>query len=50
MNDPMLIRVRRPNGVEVTLRVPGEHWQRVLEMANREFGGLMPVEGAVAQG
>lgn len=34
----LLVRVRRPDGKETLLRVPGEHLQRVLDLANGEFG------------
>jgi len=33
-----LVRVRRPDGKETILRVPEEHLQRVLDLANGEFG------------
>lgn len=32
------VRVRRPNGLEVVLRVPGADWQDVMRRANSEFG------------
>ncbi len=38
MNDEALVRIRRPDGREVLLRVPGEHLQRVMNLANGEFG------------
>jgi hypothetical protein len=37
MND-LLVRVRRPDGKTILLRVPGEHLQRVMDLANGEFG------------
>jgi hypothetical protein len=33
-----LVRVRRPDGREFLLRVPGEHLQRVMDLAAGEFG------------
>lgn len=32
-----LVRMRRPDGTEFLLRVPGEHLQRVMDLANGEF-------------
>ena len=34
----VLIRLKRPDGSIKWLRVPAEHWPRVLELANGEFG------------
>lgn len=34
----VLVRVKRPDGSIKWLRVPAEHWPRVLELANGEFG------------
>jgi hypothetical protein len=36
--DEALVRVRRRDGSTFLLRVPGEHLQRVLDLANGEFG------------
>lgn len=36
--DDALVRVRRPDGRTFLLRVPGEHLQRVMNLANGEFG------------
>jgi len=33
-----LVRIRRPGGREILLRVPEEHLQRVMDLANGEFG------------
>lgn len=33
-----IVRVRRPDGKETWLRVPAEHWERVVELAEGEFG------------
>lgn len=33
-----LIRVTRPDGHSTLLRVPGEHWERVMALAAGEFG------------
>lgn len=38
MTDPMLIRMKRPDGSTYYLQVPGEHLQRVMDLANGEFG------------
>ena len=38
MTDEALVRVRRPDGKETLLRVPGEHLQRVMDLACGEFG------------
>ncbi|MBL0142643.1 MAG: hypothetical protein IPP91_11220 [Betaproteobacteria bacterium] len=40
----MLVRLRRPGGLEVTLRVRDEHLQAVLDRAWREFGDPGKVE------
>ena len=45
LKDPMLVRVRRPDGKETLLRVPGEHLQRVMDLANGEFGDKSIVLG-----
>lgn len=37
-SDDFLVRMRRPDGREYLLRVPGEHLQRVMDLANGEFG------------
>lgn len=36
--DVALVRMRRPDGREFFLRVPGEHLQRVMDLACGEFG------------
>ncbi len=33
-----LVRMRRPDGREYLLRVPGEHLQRLVDLACGEFG------------
>lgn len=33
-----LVRIRRPDGRETLLRVPAEHWERVIALADGEFG------------
>lgn len=33
-----LVRMKRPDGSSYLLRVPGEHLQRVMDLANGEFG------------
>ena len=38
MNDPILVRVRRPDGSEKILKVPAEHLDRLLALAEGEFG------------
>jgi hypothetical protein len=35
---PALVRVSRPDGSTFLLRVPGEHLDRVLDLAKGEFG------------
>jgi len=37
-DDSILVRLRRPDGRETIVRVPGEHLQRVMDLANGEFG------------
>jgi hypothetical protein len=37
-DDSFLVRLRRPDGTEALVRVPGEHLQRVMDLANGEFG------------
>lgn len=32
-----LVRVTRPDGCSTLLRVPGEHWERVVALAAGEF-------------
>lgn len=34
----MTVRILRPSGLEVTLRVPGEDWPELMRRANAEFG------------
>lgn len=36
--ESILVRVRRPDGSEKTLRMPAEHLQRVMDLATGEFG------------
>jgi hypothetical protein len=38
VTDEMLVRMRRPDGRQFLLRVEGEHLQRVMDLANGEFG------------
>jgi hypothetical protein len=38
MKDEMLVRLRRPDGKETLMRIEGEHLQRVMDLANGEFG------------
>jgi hypothetical protein len=38
VDDSALVRIRRPDGSSFLLRVPGEHLQRVMDLANGEFG------------
>lgn len=38
MNDSILVAVTRPDGIKIVLRVPEEHLQRVMDLANGEFG------------
>lgn len=33
----MLIRIKRPDGTTGLLRVPAEHWERVLALCEGEF-------------
>lgn len=37
-DDAALVRMRRPDGTEVLVRVPAEHLQRLMDLANGEFG------------
>jgi hypothetical protein len=32
------VRVRRPDGLEVVLDVPGNDWQELMRRGNNEFG------------
>ncbi len=34
----VMVRVRRPNGLEVVLTVPGDDWPELMRRANNEFG------------
>jgi hypothetical protein len=34
----LIVEMRRPDGRTFLLRVPAEHLQRVLDLANGEFG------------
>lgn len=36
--ETILVRVRKPDGQEILLRVPGEHLQRVMDLAVGEYG------------
>lgn len=38
--DPLAcyVRVRRPDGTEKILKMDGEQWTRVVDLANGEFG------------
>ena len=36
--EDMLVRLKRPDGSVKLVRVPGEHVQRVMDLANGEFG------------
>lgn len=36
--EDMLVRVKRPDGTIKWLRIPGEHTQRVMDLACGEFG------------
>jgi hypothetical protein len=36
--DEALVHMKRPDGSRFLLRVPGEHLQRVMDLANGEFG------------
>lgn len=47
--DEALVRVRRPDGVETLLRVPGEHLQRVIDLACGEFGDKSIVLGPIPE-
>ncbi len=38
VSDDILVRMRRPNGSTFDLAVPIEHLQRVMDLANGEFG------------
>lgn len=42
-----LVRIRRPDGKETLLRVPGEHLQRVMDLAVGEFGDKSIVLGDI---
>jgi hypothetical protein len=33
-----LVRLRRPDGTETLMKVPGEHFDRVMALAAGEFG------------
>ncbi len=45
--DDVLVRVRRPDGSTVLLRVPGEHEQRVWDLACGEFGDKTIIHGDI---
>lgn len=32
-----LVRMKRPDGRTYLLRIPGEHWTRVVDLAHGEF-------------
>ncbi len=38
MKNSFIVMLRRPDGREVQVRVPNEHLQRVMDLANGEFG------------
>ncbi len=38
MSDDVIVRIRRPDGSEGLLRVSAEHLQRLMDLANGEFG------------
>jgi hypothetical protein len=33
-----LVMLKRPDGTVKVVRVPAEHWERVVELASGEFG------------
>lgn len=33
-----IVGLKRPDGTVKLVRVPGEHWERVLDLASGEFG------------
>lgn len=43
--EDLLVRVKRPDGSIKWLRVPGEHAQRVIDLANGEFGDTSIILG-----
>lgn len=43
----ILVRLRRPDGRSVVVRVPGEHLQRVMDLACGEFGDPSIVLGPI---
>lgn len=45
--DDALVRLRRPDGRTFLLRVPGEHLQRVMDLAVGEFGDKSIVLGEI---
>ena len=47
--DDALVRIRRPDGSTALLRVPGEHLQRVIDLACGEFGDKSIVLGPIPE-
>lgn len=47
VTDDALVRIRRPDGSTALLRVPGEHLQRVMDLACGEFGDPSIVMGDI---
>lgn len=45
--DDVLVRLRRPDGVETLVRVPGEHEQRVWDLACGHFGDPSIIHGDI---
>lgn len=45
--DDVIVRIRRPDGSTRLLRIPGEHLQRVMDLANGEFGDPSIVLGPI---
>lgn len=39
------MRIRRPNGSEIVLRVPGGDWPELMRRANNEFGSPRDIGG-----
>ena len=38
MDEKLIVRMRRPDGRVTRVLVPAEHLQRVMDLANGEFG------------
>lgn len=47
--DDALVRIRRPDGSTALLRVPGEHLQRVMDLACGEFGDPSILLGDISE-